>query len=89
VVLEAWRRSGLPLSVFARRTSLKPNRLAWWRDRLESSAAPRFHPVRVVGQPSLGPVASIEVIAGTRRVVVPAGFDAVHLQAVLRALEDA
>ena len=86
VVLAAWRESGQSLAVFARRHGVARSRLAHWRSRIRP--APRFHPVRVVGRPSPVLVAPIEVIAGSRRVVVPAGFDAAHLKAVLRVLEE-
>jgi hypothetical protein len=88
VVLAAWRESGLALAAFSQRHGVSRGRLVWWRDRVKPPVAPRFFPVQVV-RTVRPPAPAIEVIPGSRRVVVPAGFDAAHLQAVLRALEDA
>lgn len=86
VMVAAWRASGLSVTAFARRHGVSRSRLVWWRDRVKA-VAPRFLPVRVVtvATPAVAP---LEVIAGSRRIVVPAGFDAAHLRAVLQALED-
>jgi hypothetical protein len=49
-VVEAWLRSGQPLSRFARGHGLQPHRLSRWAGRLQGKGRPvRFHPVRVVG----------------------------------------
>lgn len=56
--LAAWRRSGLPLAVYARQHGLAAKRLRWWRDRLNvdvgarvaakaSEATPRLVPAVV------------------------------------------
>ncbi len=53
-VLEAWRRSGLPLERFAKQRGFVPQRLRWWRSRIARSEQavslaplPALLPVRV------------------------------------------
>lgn len=50
-VLEAWEKSGETVAGFARRQGLVPQRLFWWRKRLErvatSEPKPAFIPVTV------------------------------------------
>ena len=53
-VLEAWRRSGLTLTSFARQRGLVVQRLRWWKERLDGrtsstslAAVPALLPVRV------------------------------------------
>ena len=48
-VLEAWRRSGLPLEKFAKQRGLVSQRLRWWRKKLN----------RVERAISLGPVPAV------------------------------
>ena len=90
-VLEAWRRSGQSGAAFAREHGLSCARLLRWRDRLKRTAAPRFHPVRVV------PGAERIAVAGTaalelelrsgHRIRVHAGFDPELLEQLVRAVE--
>lgn len=58
-VLEAWRRSGLPLERFARMRGFVPQRLYWWKKKLgvaavgnASTPAPALLPVRVTSEPA-------------------------------------
>jgi hypothetical protein len=51
VVVEAWRRSGLPLATFARHHGLGETRMRWWRNRLDE---PRVRPPST--SPTLIPV---------------------------------
>lgn len=91
VLLAAWRGSGLTLAAFARRHGFSRSRLAQWQTREPEDAVPRFHPVRLVEHGERASTAAspaLEVIPGSRRVVVPPGFDAAQLRAVLRALEE-
>jgi hypothetical protein len=52
-VLEAWRRSGLPLEAFARQRGFVAQRLRWWRakfaraEKALAMRAPAVLPVRV------------------------------------------
>lgn len=90
-VLEAWRRSGQSGAAFARRHGLSVRRLLRWRDRLQPSPAPVFHPVRVVqaGEPIGTPGrAALELeLCGGRRIRVAAGFDPELLEALVRTVE--
>jgi hypothetical protein len=88
-VVEAWQRSGEPISSFARRHGLQPHRLCRWGSRLRGRVRPvRFHPVRIVGGEGGGHREAIEVVlVNGRRVRVPAGFAAADLERVLAVLE--
>lgn len=88
-VVEAWRRSGEPLSRFARGRGLQPHRLSRWAARLDGKGRPvPFHPVRVVGGEGGERREAIEVVLlDGRRVRIPAGFAAADLERVLAVLE--
>ena len=47
-VLEAWRKSGLTLHAFAQARSLVPQRLSWWKKKLDGTGT-RKRPVVLVG----------------------------------------
>ena len=103
-VVEAWRRSGQPLSRFAAAQGVKAARLARWASRLEkrgvgtrgrgSAAGParlklHFHPVELVGNATALQGGAIEVVLlDGRRVRVAAGFADDDLERVLRVLEE-
>lgn len=38
-VLSAWRKSGQPLETFAKERGLVPQRLRWWKNKLEGKTA--------------------------------------------------
>ena len=89
-VLEAWRRSGQSGAAFAREHGVCVRRLLRWRDRLEASNAPVFHPVRVIERAA--PFAEIATVLelelrGGRRIRVVRGFDPELLEALVRAVE--
>jgi len=88
-VVDAWRRSGLPKTRFARENALPPTSLSKWIAAAEEAALPatRFVPVHVV-EPSVAPAGPLVIqVAGTgHRVEVPAGFDAVELRRLVDAL---
>jgi len=90
-VLEAWRQSGQSGAAFARRHGLSVRRLLRWRDRLQPSPAPVFHPVRVVqaGEPIGTPgTAALELeLRGGRRIRVHRGFDPELLEVLVRTVE--
>lgn len=93
MVLEAWRQSGLALSVFARKHGLSRSRLMRWKAVLEGQEQPAllFHPIRVVagsGDEGDPRSESLElVLRGGRRLVVRRGFDAALLEELLRVVE--
>ena len=90
-VVEAWRRSGQSGAAFARQHGLSVARLLRWRDRLKRSAAPVFHPVRVVeGVRAIAapvPEALELELRGGRRIRVAAGFDPELLEQLVRTVE--
>lgn len=91
-ILAAWRHSGGTLAAFARAHGLSPVRLARWRDRLQRSARPIFHPVRVITGPRRRPVrevapAPLELVVGDHRIMIRAGFDAELLAELVRVVE--
>ncbi len=92
-VVEAWRRSGLALSVWCHRQGLEYERVRRWRSRLGARRRPRpkatFLPVRVVerGERSLEmPAFELELPRGMR-VRVAAQFDEASLARLLRVVE--
>ena len=90
-VLEAWRRSGEGGAAFARRHGLNVRRLLRWRERLKRSAAPVFHPVRVVERAEPTAIAGtvpLELeLRGGRRIRVLGRFDPELLEALVRTVE--
>jgi hypothetical protein len=88
-VIEVWRRSGMSGAGFARQHGLSVRRLLRWRERLQESEAPRFHPVRVVERaPVRAAAATLELeVRGGRRIRVQAGFDPELLEELVRTVE--
>ena len=90
-VLEAWRRSGLPLERYARQRGFVPQRLQWWRRKFAAAAkaspTPALLPVRVTatesrrGEP-------VTVLLRTGHVLkVSHGFDEQAFSRVVALLE--
>ena len=72
-VLAAWESSGESLAAFARGAGLVPQRLAWWRKRLgttaltePSASGPSFVPVELLGVPADGNAALVVTCDGLR-----------------------
>jgi transposase-like protein len=89
-VVALWQRSGGSAAAFARAHGLSVRRLLRWRERLEASTAPVFHPVRVVErrEPAGDGAAALELeVRGGRRIRVRAGFDPVLLEELVRTVE--
>ena len=93
-VLEAWRKSGMLLERYARQRGLVPQRLRWWRDRLETVdarrallAAPAVLPVRVTGDsPRRGEPVTVLLRTG-HMLKVSHGFDEEAFARVVALLE--
>lgn len=91
VVVEAWRRSGEPVTEFAERYGIHPRRLSRWAGQLEQAAeSVQFHPVRLVpgadGERGRSTPLEIELEGGYTVRVAP-GFAAEDLERVLEVLE--
>ncbi len=91
-VLEAWRRSGLPLERFARQRGFIPQRLHWWKRKLATAkstahrASPALLPVRVTAEPRRGE--PVTVLLRTGHVLkVAHGFDEEAFSRVVALLE--
>lgn len=93
IVLAAWAASGQSLRAFARERRVSPERLRRWKARLSSPELPEFHPVEIVMSPTTEERPSEEaerlelVLAGGRRISVPASFDAGDLRRLVEAVE--
>lgn len=88
-IVDAWRRSGEPVSGFAKRLGIDPRRLSRWATRLEApSEGIRFLPVRVA-EPEAGRGAPIHIeLPHGRHLRVPPGFAADDLRRILALLEE-
>jgi hypothetical protein len=79
VVLHAWQVSGLSIERFASQRGLVPQRLRWWKKKLEDAAMPArakgstLLPVRVV-EPSRGTPIQI-ILPNGLSIRVGRGFD--------------
>ena len=89
-IVDAWRQSGQPVSVFAARLGIDPRRVSRWASRLQPPHADTVHfvPVRVADDHAHGRV-SIEIALGHgRQVRVPPGFAPDDLRRVLAILDE-
>jgi len=94
-VIEAWRRSGLPLATFARQHGLGATRVRWWRNRLDErapqppSAPVGLIPVTVVGTSiAVTKPPTMEIVLASGHVVrVRDDFNAEALVKLVRVLE--
>jgi hypothetical protein len=93
-VLEAWRRSGLPLEKFAKQRGLVAQRLRWWRKKLNRAAramlvgpAPAVLPVHVsADSPRRGEPVTVLLRTG-HMLKVSHGFDESAFARVVALLE--
>ena len=60
-VLQRWRESGLSGSAFARAHGLNPQRLLWWRKRLESADETALAPLTFIPAEVTGAAAAVIV----------------------------
>ena len=79
-VLAAWRASGVSVERFATARGLVPQRLRWWKKKLEAGAGSRksmaLLPVQVVGASETTRGTPIQVILPSGHIVrVGRGFD--------------
>jgi hypothetical protein len=64
-VLEAWRRSGLPLDRYARQRGFVPQRLHWWKEKF--AARERFARESSSVQSPTAALLPVSVTSGARR----------------------
>ena len=90
--LKEWQASGLSVRAFCERQRLSEPSFYAWRRKLATCDArrPVFVPVQIsADEEGLTGDSSLEVVlAGGRRVRVPAGFDAATLRQLLAVLEE-
>ena len=82
-------KSGQSVAAFCRERGLCAPHFFQWKKRLSEAAAKKFVEVKVVrAVPQPAASAAMEIrLRGDRSLVVAPGFDADHLQALLRVLE--
>jgi hypothetical protein len=95
-VLSAWRKSGLPLDTFAKERGLVPQRVRFWRNKLEgkpnapvrSEASLALLPVQVTeaSQPKRGEPVAVYLRSG-HIIKVGRGFDEEAFARVVALLE--
>ena len=92
-VLEAWRRSGLSLERYANQRGLVPQRLRWWKWKLEREGAsrgidvaPALLPVRVTEPARRGEPVTVLLRSG-HMLKVSHGFDEDAFARVVALLE--
>ena len=92
-VLEAWRRSGLPLDRYARQRGFVPQRLHWWKRKLALDAkpsprvSPTLLPVRVTSEPSRRGEPVTVLLRTGHMLKVAHGFDEEAFARVVALLE--
>ena len=86
-VIAAWRKSGLSTVEYAREHGIVPQRLYWWRHKLEGSVASgvRLLPVQVT-EPRRGEPITVLLRTG-HMLKVGRGFDEEALLRVVAVLE--
>lgn len=86
--LKEWRKSGLSVEKFAKQRGLVPQRLYFWRKKLEAPAEPiTLVPVKVA-EPKRGEPVLVMLRSG-HMVKVARGFDEEALARVIAVLEGA
>ena len=90
--IHQWQASGLSVRAFCARHRLAEPRFYAWRRQLRQrqSQVTGFVPVHLLATPEAAAEHVLEVVlAGGRRLRVPAGFDAATLRHLLAVLEEA
>ncbi len=93
-VLEAWRRSGLPLERFAKQRGIVSQRLRWWRKKLNraeralaAASTPALLPVRVASDPARRGEPVTVLLRTGHMLKVSHGFDEDAFARVVAILE--
>lgn len=98
--LARWRKSGQPLSVWAREQGLSRDALEYWKRKQQDPSVRPITLIPVVAPAVSGTInastpvttspkccAPIEVLLGARRLVLPPGFDGDTLRRAISVLE--
>lgn len=85
--LTRWRKSGQPLSVWARSQGLSRDALEYWKRKLEGKPGRTLTLIPVAPVPSSVGAAPLELLLGTRRLILPPGFDGETLRRAIAVLE--
>lgn len=88
--LVRWRESGQPMSTWAREQGLSRDALEYWRRKLQDKPARALTLIPVIAPAVPGAGASpapIELLLGTRRLVLPPGFCGDTLRRAVAVLE--
>jgi hypothetical protein len=83
--LDAFRRSGLTASAFARQRGVSIHRLQYWRKRLDVSPPLTFVPV-ALPKPAATTPRGLEIVIGEAVLRVPEGSDVEHVARLVAAL---
>ena len=92
-VLEAWKRSGLPLERFAKQRGTVAQRLRWWKLKFEkaeralAASAPPLLPVRLASEPSRRGEPVTVLLRTGHMLKVSHGFDEDAFTRVVALLE--
>jgi hypothetical protein len=94
-ILEAWRRSGLCVQQFAEQRGIVPQRLRWWKHKIDAgekplaeSAAPALLPVRFKAAATRSRGEPVTVLLRTGHMLkVSHGFDEDAFARVVALLE--
>lgn len=85
--LTRWQESGQPLSVWARNQGLSRDALEYWKRKLQDKPGRTLTLIPVAPVPSSAGAAPFELLLGTRRLLLPPGFDGESLRRALAVLE--
>ena len=92
-VLDAWKRSGLPLETFAKQRGLVAQRLRWWRLKFDKTGGeralvtPPLLPVRLAAEPSRRGEPVTVLLRTGHMLKVSHGFDEAAFARVVALLE--
>ena len=84
--LDAFRRSGLTASAFARQRGVSVHRLQYWRKRLDASPPLTFLPVALPKESAARAPRGLEIVIGEAVLRVPEGSDVEHVARLVAAL---
>jgi hypothetical protein len=84
--LDAFRRSGLTASAFARQRGVSIHRLQYWRKRLDAATPLTFVPVSLPEAAVAKASRDLEIVIGEAVLRVPEGSNVEHVARLVAAL---